>query len=135
MCLAVLGALFGLIAVVSNALGSDEAVVEMINVFDVGIKYVVSGCSSKDQVVFEISSEELKAASNERVDNQDLINMLLAESNDEMTMDMGFGMMMARIYIEVCFIADLHKTVFLWRSALSGTFNDLVCNSMGYLLG
>ena len=67
LCLAVLGALFGLIAVVSNALGSDEAVVEMMNVFDVGIKYVVSGCSSKDQVVFEISSEELKAASEGRI--------------------------------------------------------------------
>ena len=101
-------------AVVSNALGSDEAVAELINVFDVGFKYVVSGNSSKDQVVFEISSEELKAASNERVDNQDLINMLLAESDEEMPMDLGFGMQITRIYMEngyLCYDVKVDESI------------------------
>lgn len=101
-------------AVVSNALGGDEAVAELINVFDVGFKYVVNGSISKEQAVFEMSSEELKAASNERVDNQDLINMILAENNDEMPMDMGFGMQITRIYMEngyLCYDVKVDESI------------------------
>lgn len=101
-------------AVVSNALGGDEAVAELINVFDVGFKYVVNGSISKEQAVFEMSSEELKAASNERVDNQDLINMMLAENNDEMPMDMGYGMMITRIYMEngyLCYDVKVDESI------------------------
>ena len=101
-------------AVVSNALGGDEAVAELINVFDVGFKYVVNGSISKEQAVFEMSSEELKAASNERVDNQDLINMMLAENNDKMPMDMGFGMQITRIYMEngyLCYDVKVDESI------------------------
>lgn len=101
-------------AVVSNALGGDEAVAELINVFDVGFKYVVNGSISKEQAVFEMSSEELKAASNERVDNQDLINMMLADNNEEMPMDMGFGMQITRIYMEngyLCYDVKVDESI------------------------
>ena len=101
-------------AVVSNALGGDEAVAELINVFDVGFKYVVNGSISKEQAVFEMSSEELKAASNERVDNQDLINMMLAENNDKMPMDMGVGMQITRIYMEngyLCYDVKVDESI------------------------
>ena len=121
-------------AVVSNALGGDEAVAELINVFDVGFKYVVNGSISKEQAVFEMSSEELKAASNERVDNQDLINMMLAENNDKMPMDMGFGMQITRIYMEngyLCYDVKVDESI-MTLSLLKFMEKDYIAAAASY---
>lgn len=102
-------------ALVSSQLVSNNPeLVKVIAQYGVGLKYVFSGNISKNKFEINYSYDDLVDKSSRSVDSQDFLDELLSESNQDLSMDMGYGMTMTKIFVEngyLCYNVKVDETI------------------------